>query len=159
MPARFKPCRNDALVRPDGGTCAFRDAYGAASPRLRLGACEGPSSAGRLERRNHMSVTDFGGSSGAPRSTAREDNASPKELAASDYEPRMRRLLRLHYGVVDLVDGNPPHPVSEGLVTNLAHPGGNLTGVSWQAPDTATKRLEFALEPWESSCRRCSRRA
>jgi putative ABC transport system substrate-binding protein len=37
-------------------------------------------------------------------------------------------------------------PVSEGLVTNLARPGRNLTGVSWQAPDTATKRLELALE-------------
>ena len=37
-------------------------------------------------------------------------------------------------------------PVSEGLVTSLGRPGGNLTGVSWQAPDTATKRLELALE-------------
>jgi len=37
-------------------------------------------------------------------------------------------------------------PVSEGLVTSLARPGRNLTGVSWQAPDTATKRLELALE-------------
>jgi putative ABC transport system substrate-binding protein len=37
-------------------------------------------------------------------------------------------------------------PVSEGLVTSLARPGGNLTGISWQAPDTATKRLELALE-------------
>jgi putative ABC transport system substrate-binding protein len=37
-------------------------------------------------------------------------------------------------------------PVSEGVVTSLARPGGNLTGVSWQAPDTATKRLELALE-------------
>jgi putative ABC transport system substrate-binding protein len=37
-------------------------------------------------------------------------------------------------------------PVSEGLVASLARPGGNLTGVSWQAPDTATKRLELALE-------------
>lgn len=37
-------------------------------------------------------------------------------------------------------------PVSEGLVNSLARPGGNLTGVSWQAPDTATKRLELALE-------------
>lgn len=36
-------------------------------------------------------------------------------------------------------------PVSEGLVNSLAHPNGNLTGVSWQAPDTATKRLELAL--------------
>ncbi len=37
-------------------------------------------------------------------------------------------------------------PVSEGLVTSLARPGGNLTGISWQAPDTATERLELALE-------------
>lgn len=37
-------------------------------------------------------------------------------------------------------------PVSEGVVSSLARPRGNLTGVSWQAPDTATKRLEFALE-------------
>jgi putative ABC transport system substrate-binding protein len=37
-------------------------------------------------------------------------------------------------------------PVSEGLVTSLARPGRNLTGVSWQAPDTATKRLQLALE-------------
>src|SRR3979490_1190678 len=37
-------------------------------------------------------------------------------------------------------------PVSEGVVTSLARPGGNLTGVSWQAPDTATKRLELAFE-------------
>ena len=37
-------------------------------------------------------------------------------------------------------------PVNEGLVTSLGRPGGNLTGVSWQAPDTATKRFELALE-------------
>jgi putative ABC transport system substrate-binding protein len=37
-------------------------------------------------------------------------------------------------------------PVSEGLVASLGRPGGNLTGVSWQAPDTATKRLELALQ-------------
>jgi putative ABC transport system substrate-binding protein len=37
-------------------------------------------------------------------------------------------------------------PVSEGLVTSLGRPGGNVTGVSWQAPDTATKRLELAME-------------
>lgn len=30
-----------------------------------------------------MSVTDFGGSSGAPRATGREDSASPKDLAAA----------------------------------------------------------------------------
>jgi putative ABC transport system substrate-binding protein len=37
-------------------------------------------------------------------------------------------------------------PVSEGLIASLGRPDRNLTGVSWQAPDTATKRLELALE-------------
>ena len=37
-------------------------------------------------------------------------------------------------------------PVGAGLVTSLSRPGGNLTGVSWQSVDTATKRLELAME-------------
>jgi putative ABC transport system substrate-binding protein len=34
-------------------------------------------------------------------------------------------------------------PVGEGLVTSLAHPGGNITGLSNQQPDLAGKRLEI----------------
>jgi len=34
-------------------------------------------------------------------------------------------------------------PVAEGLVAALAHPGGNITGLSWQTPETAGKRLEL----------------
>ena len=37
-------------------------------------------------------------------------------------------------------------PVGAGLVKSLSRPGGNLTGVSWQSVDTATKRLELAME-------------
>ena len=47
---------------------------------------------------------------------------------------------------VPIVCATMNDPVSEGVVKSLARPGGNLTGVSWQAPDTATKRLELALE-------------
>ena len=47
---------------------------------------------------------------------------------------------------VPIVCATMNDPVSEGVVTSLARPGGNLTGVSWQAPDTATKRLQLALE-------------
>ena len=36
--------------------------------------------------------------------------------------------------------------VGAGLVASLSRPGGNLTGVTWQSVDTATKRLEFAFE-------------
>src|SRR5262249_3121127 len=37
-------------------------------------------------------------------------------------------------------------PVAEGLVTNLARPGSNLTGVSILAVDLTTKRLELLCE-------------
>ncbi len=37
-------------------------------------------------------------------------------------------------------------PVNTGFVSNLARPGGNITGLSNQAADTAGKRLEFLQE-------------
>src|SRR6516165_4985767 len=37
-------------------------------------------------------------------------------------------------------------PVAAGLVTSLARPGGNVTGLSAQQADTAGKRLEFLRE-------------
>ena len=38
------------------------------------------------------------------------------------------------------------NPVESGLVTNLARPGGNLTGVSFNASELGPKRLEFLRE-------------
>ena len=37
-------------------------------------------------------------------------------------------------------------PVAEGLVASLAHPGGNVTGLSWLSPEASGKRLELARE-------------
>ena len=37
-------------------------------------------------------------------------------------------------------------PVAEGFVKSLARPGGNVTGMSWQTPETSGKRLELAME-------------
>jgi putative ABC transport system substrate-binding protein len=37
-------------------------------------------------------------------------------------------------------------PVGSGLVSNLAHPGGNLTGMSALASDLASKRVELLME-------------
>jgi putative ABC transport system substrate-binding protein len=37
-------------------------------------------------------------------------------------------------------------PVAPGLVTNLSHPGGNITGVSFYTAPVVTKRLELARE-------------
>jgi putative ABC transport system substrate-binding protein len=37
-------------------------------------------------------------------------------------------------------------PVSAGLVNTLAHPGGNITGLSMMIPDVSTKRLDLLKE-------------
>ena len=37
-------------------------------------------------------------------------------------------------------------PVAEGFANSLARPGGNVTGMSWQSPETSGKRLELTME-------------
>ena len=43
---------------------------------------------------------------------------------------------------IPIVMTNSPDPVAVGLVTSLARPGGNVTGLSGLAPELTTKRLE-----------------
>ena len=47
---------------------------------------------------------------------------------------------------IPIVILDPGDPVATGLVTSLAWPGGNVTGVSSIAPDLAAKRLEMLKE-------------
>jgi putative ABC transport system substrate-binding protein len=48
--------------------------------------------------------------------------------------------------VIPIVFAISGDPVGNGLVTSLARPGGNVTGLSLQAPDRAGKRLELLRE-------------
>jgi putative tryptophan/tyrosine transport system substrate-binding protein len=48
---------------------------------------------------------------------------------------------------IPIVMGNAADPVGSGFVTNLARPGGNITGVSMMLPELAGKRLEL-LRDW-----------
>jgi putative ABC transport system substrate-binding protein len=54
--------------------------------------------------------------------------------------------LKQATAVIPIVFALGPDPVGSGLVTNLAHPGGNVTGMSNQAADLASKRLELLRE-------------
>ena len=47
---------------------------------------------------------------------------------------------------IPVVCGGFNDPVAEGLVASLARPGVNITGLSWQSPDSAGKRVELANE-------------
>jgi putative ABC transport system substrate-binding protein len=47
---------------------------------------------------------------------------------------------------IPIVFGVANDPIGSGLVASLARPGGNVTGLSIQAPDLAGKRVEFVRE-------------
>jgi putative tryptophan/tyrosine transport system substrate-binding protein len=48
--------------------------------------------------------------------------------------------------VIPIVFANAGDPVAAGLVASLARPGGNITGLSIQGPDTVGKRLDLLRE-------------
>jgi putative tryptophan/tyrosine transport system substrate-binding protein len=50
---------------------------------------------------------------------------------------------KLATSVIPIVFAVASDPVAEGLVASLARPGGNVTGLSVQAPDLAGKRVEL----------------
>ena len=47
---------------------------------------------------------------------------------------------------IPIVFATAGDPVGSGIVASLARPGGNVTGLSGQAPDTAGKRIELLRE-------------
>jgi putative tryptophan/tyrosine transport system substrate-binding protein len=49
-------------------------------------------------------------------------------------------------GTIPIVMGSSAAPVGTGLVTSIARPGANVTGVSLLSPETAGKRLELFKE-------------
>jgi len=48
--------------------------------------------------------------------------------------------------IIPIVFAAANDPVATGIVASLARPGGNVTGVSSQAPETSTKRLQLLRE-------------
>jgi putative ABC transport system substrate-binding protein len=73
------------------------------------------------------------------------------ELAASKVDVIVANgypatLAAKQAGVAPVVSVNAGDPVGTGLVGSLAHPGGNLTGISDVSAEVTPKRLEFLKE-------------
>src|SRR5262245_2032539 len=54
--------------------------------------------------------------------------------------------VRQATSVIPIVFASAGNPVANGLVANLARPGGNVTGLSSQSSDTVGKRLDLLRE-------------
>ncbi|MCK1545468.1 methylated-DNA--[protein]-cysteine S-methyltransferase [Bradyrhizobium sp. 147] len=63
-----------------------------------------------------------------------------RALDWADYEHRMRELLRLHYGVVDLSDQPAPTQMRAALSGYFEGDLGQLSGVAWRIGGTSFQR-------------------
>lgn len=76
---------------------------------------------------------------------ARELLAGRPEVVLATGTTTTRALMRLTSSVPIVVIG-VADPVATGLVTSLARPGGNVTGISGLLPDIAVKRIDLIRE-------------
>ena len=60
--------------------------------------------------------------------------------------PVSTRAAKAATTTVPIVTTQDPDPVGNGFVASLAHPGGNITGLSSLAPETTGKQLELLKE-------------
>ena len=58
----------------------------------------------------------------------------------------LAKLARQVAGEIPIVFVTPGDPVAAGLVSSLAHPGGNMTAMTFEYPELAGKRLELLTE-------------
>ena len=60
--------------------------------------------------------------------------------------PRDTRAAKEATNTIPIIMGQDSDPVANGFVASLAHPGGNITGLSTLAPEIAGKRMELLKE-------------
>ena len=60
--------------------------------------------------------------------------------------PPPTRAAKAATATIPIVMTRDPDPVANGFVASLAHPGGNITGLSTLAPETSGKQLELLKE-------------
>jgi putative ABC transport system substrate-binding protein len=67
------------------------------------------------------------------------------DVIVASATPAIQAAMRAT-STIPIVMATSPDPVGTGLVANLSHPGGNVTGVSIQSSDLAQKRVQILRE-------------
>jgi putative ABC transport system substrate-binding protein len=67
--------------------------------------------------------------------------------------PQEARAAKAATDTIPIIFTSAGDPVRDGLVTSLAHPGGNITGLSIVSPELSAKRLELLKEAAPGSSR------
>jgi ABC-type uncharacterized transport system substrate-binding protein len=101
---------------------------------------------GYIEGRNFkMEVRSANGRPDGLPALAAELADLPVDIFVVGGEASIRATMKVTE-TIPIVMTLAPDPVGSGLVTSLAHPGGNVTGMSALAPDLAGKRVELLKE-------------
>jgi putative tryptophan/tyrosine transport system substrate-binding protein len=115
-------------------------------PLLRQAFRQGLHELGYIEGRNiAFESRDVGGAEDRLPEFAAELVRLRVDVILVDTSPALR-AVRQATKTIPIVMTGFGDPVAEGFVATLAHPGGNITGLSWQTPETAGKRLELLKE-------------
>lgn len=69
-----------------------------------------------------------------------DDNGALRALDFEDHEDRMRQLLRLHYGTVELMAGTAPMPVTDAINAYFEGEWQSLSGIPIETNGTAFQR-------------------
>src|SRR5262249_40398381 len=128
---------------PKVGELYYGDKAGVAY--FQNGFRDGLRDLGYVEGRNIVLVTGYAeGSTERLREYIREFVAQKVDVMFINVKavPMAKQLT----STIPIVSAGFNDPVAEGHADTLAHPGRNITGVSWQSPDADAKRLQIAME-------------
>lgn len=107
---------------------------------------DGMTAQGWVEHKNIQYFVEYGRNDGARMSLLAKKLVALKVDAIFGSAGATLAALRKATSTIPIVSADMWDPIAEGASTSLAKPSANITGLSWQSVESATKRLEIAKE-------------
>ena len=82
-----------------------------------------------------------------------EHEQAYKQDDGAHYHARDMAVVRAHIAKIPIVLASSFYPVELGVITSLAHPGGNITGVTHLTPELMAKRVQVVKEAVPAAAR------